>query len=303
VYPTLYQISDGFGIHTYGLMIMLAMLAAFVISSYRARIVGVDSDELPLMYLLVAAAGVFTSRLFYFLFSVPEVFFADPLSFFSSSEGGLVFYGGPIGGVVVGVTYCILKKIPAWKMVDIAAPTIMLGLAIGRFGCFFAGCCHGVHCEKPITNTLLSLPGGEMVLVEGAPYLALLFHPGVGVGSIHNLPLFPTQVWESSGAFLLFLGLSHMWKKLRFFDGQILVAMMLCYAVLRSTIENFRGDTIRGEDLWMGLTTSQTISVYMVGLCLLTVAIRFAWTRYAGVPMLEPETLFVFEEEDLDEAL
>ena len=72
---------------------------------------------------------------------------ANPLIFFDGNEGGLVFYGGAIGGVISGVIYCYLRKIPVWKMADIGAPAIMLGLAIGRLGCFFAGCCHGMIVE------------------------------------------------------------------------------------------------------------------------------------------------------------
>jgi phosphatidylglycerol---prolipoprotein diacylglyceryl transferase len=302
LYPTLYQVSDGFGIHTYGLMIMLALLAAFVVSSQRARQVGIDSDDLPLMYLLVAAAGIFVSRLFYFLFSVPEKFFADPTIFFSASEGGLVFYGGPIGGVLVGVAYCMAKKIPVLKMVDIGAPAIMLGLAVGRIGCFFAGCCHGSITGRDVSSTLLSLPGGEVVLVDGGPVLALLFHKGVGVGSIHGLPLYPTQIWEGIGAFLLFLSLSWIWKKLRYFDGQILVVMMIFYAGLRSSIENFRGDSIRGEDIVAGLSSSQSISVVMVGIALLFGLVRIAYARLKGEALFEPEIPFVHDER-LDEEL
>ena len=69
MYPTLYQFSESAGVHSYGLMILLALLSAFVISSKRARTIGVDSDELPAMYLLVAIAGILGARLFYFLFS------------------------------------------------------------------------------------------------------------------------------------------------------------------------------------------------------------------------------------------
>ena len=79
MFPTLYQITDGFGIHTYGLMIMMGLLGAFVYSSDRARKIGIDSDDLPLMYLLVAIAGVLGARLFYFLFSIPDVFFRNCL--------------------------------------------------------------------------------------------------------------------------------------------------------------------------------------------------------------------------------
>lgn len=275
MYPTLIKFSGSAGIHMYGLMILLALLSAFVISSMRAKKIGVDPDRLPLMYMLVALAGILGARLFYFIFSDTKNFFANPLIFFSADEGGLVFYGGAIGGVLVGVLYCYLQKIPVWKMADIGAPAIMLGLAIGRLGCFFAGCCHGAAVDEGhISSVLLELKGGSVVLLEHKPYLSLVFNPNVGVGSIFNTPTYPTQLWEFSGAFTLFLALSFIWKRLRHFDGQILATMMVFYAGLRSTIEQFRGDKIRGEDIVSGLSTSQTISVAMVVLAILIAAFR-----------------------------
>ena len=400
MFPTLYQISGNIGIHTYGLMIMLGLLGAFVYSSNRARKIGIESDDLPIMYLLVAVAGVLGARLFYFIFSATEAFFANPFIFFTDG-GGLVFYGGAIGGVVTGVAFCYWNKISALKMADIGAPAIMFGLASGRVGCFLAGCCHGrpvqlfvdtlrpsvltQHVQnwlkRPQTaddvflaiaqnpesaknvyaaiqaepaqqavfaqlaertqvslsqepsgifralseglrsayasggypaqeaqqlssaimnqagddgwTTILSqadllstlphdiqhaatehilstsltgsvLPGGEVVLVDGAPQLSLMFNKGVGVGSLYDIPLYPTQVWESLGAFSLFLALAWMWVHVRKFDGQIMATMMIMYAGMRSSIETFRGDKIRGED-WFGLlSTSQLISVVMV---------------------------------------
>ena len=275
MYPTLVKFSAQAGIHMYGLMILLALLSAFVISSIRAKKIGVDPDKLPFMYMLVAIAGILGARLFYFLFSDTQNFFADPSIFFSADEGGLVFYGGAIGGVVTGVIYCYLQKIPVWKMADIGAPAIMLGLAVGRLGCFFAGCCHGAAIDDAhISSVLLELQGGSVVLLDHSPYLSLQFNPNVGVGSIFHVPTYPTQLWEFSGAFSLFLALSFIWKKLRHFDGQILATMMVFYAGLRSTIEQFRGDKIRGEDIVSGLSTSQTISVAMVVLAILIVIVR-----------------------------
>ena len=409
MFPTLYQISGNLGIHTYGLMIMLGLLGAFVYSSNRARKIGIESDDLPIMYLLVAVAGVLGARLFYFIFSATEAFFANPFIFFTDG-GGLVFYGGAIGGVVTGVAFCYWKKISALKMADIGAPAIMFGLGSGRVGCFLAGCCHGrpvqlfVDTLRPsvrnehvqswlrrtqtaddvflaiaqnpeasknvyaaiqadptqqaifsqlaervqislsqepsqifrslseglrsayasggypskevqqlsssimsqagddgwttilsqadllstlphelrhaATESILSshitgslLPGGEVVLVDGAPNLSLMFTKGVGVGSLHDIPLYPTQVWESLGAFSLFLALAWMWIRVRKFDGQIMATMMIMYAGMRSSIETFRGDKIRGED-WFGLlSTSQLISVVMVVLAILLIVI------------------------------
>ena len=293
MHPTLIEFSDRVGIHSYGLLILTALLFAFMVSSRRAKTVGIDPDDLPLMYLLVAMCGILGARLFYFLFSDTTNFLANPLIFFDGNEGGLVFYGGAIGGVLSGVIYCYLRKIPVWKMADIGAPAIMLGLAIGRLGCFFAGCCHGmiVETDGHDHSVLMSFKGGDVLWLEHAPYLALSFNPGVGVGAIFHTPTYPTQLWEFTGAMTLFLVLSLIWKRQRYFDGQILALMMVMYAGLRTTIENFRGDSIRGEDIMSGLSTSQSISVFSLVLAIVIAIIQFR----KGVAH---EELFVSDLED-----
>jgi len=293
MHPTLIEFSERVGIHSYGLLILTALLFGFTVSSRRAKTVGIDPDDLPLMYLLVAMCGILGARLFYFLFSDTANFLADPFVFFDGNEGGLVFYGGAIGGVISGVLYCLLRKIPVWKMADIGAPAIMLGLSIGRVGCFFAGCCHGaaIELEEHAHSVLLSFKGGDVLWLDHAPFLALSFNPGVGVGAIFNTPTYPTQLWEFTGAMTLFLALSFMWSRLRYFDGQILATMMVLYAGLRSSIENFRGDSIRGEDIMSGLSSSQSISVFSLGVALVIALIQFR----KGVASEEP---FIGELED-----
>ncbi len=297
MHPTLIEFSERVGVHSYGLLILTALLFAFMVSSRRARLVGIDPDDLPLMYMLVAMCGILGARLFYFLFSDTANFFANPFIFFDGNEGGLVFYGGAIGGTVSGVIYCYLRKIPVWKMADIGAPAIMLGLSIGRLGCFFAGCCHGaaVEMDGHTHDVLMSFKGGDVLWLDHAPYLALSFNPGVGVGSIFNTPTYPTQLWEFTGAMCLFGALSFMWYRLRRFDGQILATMMVLYAGLRSSIENFRGDSIRGEDIMSGLSTSQSISVFSLVVAVLIAVIQFR----KGVTSEEP---FVGDlDDELDE--
>ena len=85
-------------------------------------------------------------------------------------------------------------------------------------------------------STLTEMNGGKLITVDGSPHVSLDFKPGVGVGSIHNIPTYPTQMWEATGAFGLFLFLAFLWKRFRKFDGQILATMMICYAALRTTL-------------------------------------------------------------------
>ncbi|MEL6341816.1 MAG: prolipoprotein diacylglyceryl transferase [Myxococcota bacterium] len=286
------------GFHTWGLMVMLAFLAAFLLVSARAPKVGIEPDSLVPLYLIISIFGMAGARLLHFVFAEPDAFFANPLVFFDMGQGGFAFLGGVLGGVISGAVYAGVRKIPVLKLADVAAPAIMLALGIGRMGCFFAGCCHGQVCALPtdvpmtVRSVLLSLPGGSIVTVDGFPFLALVFERGVGVGAIFDVPLFPTQMWEIATGVTLFALLSWMWARARYFDGQILAAMMVLYAAARITIEGFRGDVVRGVDQFgSGLSTSQLVGVALV----VTAAIIVAWRAPKGVA---PEQEVVFDDDD-----
>jgi phosphatidylglycerol:prolipoprotein diacylglycerol transferase len=289
VYPTLYEF-DGVGLHTWGLMVMIAFCAASVVLGVRAGKVGIDSDRLMPFFLLITFGGLIGSRLLHFLMAEPATFFRHPLDFFNLSKGGFAFYGGAIFSTIAGAAYAVRARIPAWKLADAAAPSIMLGLAIGRLGCFFAGCCHGRAIGTLATSTLLTLPGGSIVTVHGFPWVAFVFTKGVGVGDIFDVPIYPTQLWEASAAFLLFLFLSWEWKSARKFDGQVMATLLVTYPILRTVIESFRGDTVRGTSYFGALSTSQVVSIPVFAIGLAIFLLRFR----RGV---EPEVEITFDEE------
>lgn len=290
MYPTFFRF-QGQGFHMWGLMLMFAFTAAILVLNKRAKKVGIDPDLLVMFYQVIIISALIGSRLLHFVFAEPALFFANPMVFFDTDQGGFAFYGGAIGGAVAGSWYIKRHGIAFWKLLDAAAPTMMLGLAVGRLGCFFAGCCHGRVTDSVQTGTLLGLPGGSIVLTDGLPLVAFNFVSGVGVGSVHGVPLYPTQWFESFGAFSVFAFLSWLWAKRRRFDGQVFGVLLMLYPILRSTIETFRGDMVRGTD-WLGLfSTSQLVSIptFLLGLSI------FLVRRRAG---LEPESPFEYEEDE-----
>jgi phosphatidylglycerol:prolipoprotein diacylglycerol transferase len=292
MFPTLYS-SDMVSIHSWGLMVLTAFAVACGVSGWRAPKVGIDPDKLVPLYLLVGGAGMLGARLLHFVFAEPDLFFGNPLVFFDVNHGGWAFYGGVIGGVGSGAIYAKLRDIPVWKLADIAAASIMLGLAIGRVGCFLAGCCHGGVCDAPVLGDLLVLPYGEVKLVEGFPFLALRFEPGVGVGALRGSILYPTQLMEIASGITWFAVLSAMWRWGRRFDGQVLAAMMVLYAGSRTWVEGFRGDTIRGlyEVAGVQLSTSRLVAIGMAVGALVIVAVKLR----GGVA---PEAEFVSDEDE-----
>lgn len=291
MYPTLFEL-QGLSFNTWGLMVMVAFGAACLLVGRRAGAVGIDPDKLVGFYFALIAASIPGARLFHFLLAEREAFLAQPGLFFDPGAGGMAFLGGVIGGVLGGAAYALAARIPAWKLADVAAPAIMLGYAIGRVGCFFAGCCHGAACGAQVERILLDLPGGNVVWVEGFPYLALTWERGVGVGRIFSVPVYPTQLWEIAIGLALFGLLTWMWRSWRWFDGQIMAALLVTYPLARIVTERFRGDTIRGLYEVGG---AQLSSSQLAGGFLLLVALGITLLRWPyGVA---PEAPFEPEED------
>lgn len=277
MWPTLYTQQTAVGevpYNSWGLMITLAFLAASIVSHRRAARVGIDPDKMVGVYLISIALGLAGARLLHFLMATPDVFFADPMVFFRLWQGGFAFYGGFILAGIGAVWYGIRKGMNPWKLADVVGPTVMLGLAFGRIGCFLAGCCHGMDVALPADARPIlpdTFSGGQIFLVEGFPFFVQLTRHGVG----HNdVPVYPTQLWESAAAFTIFLVTSWIWRHRRF-DGQVIGAVLVLYSIWRPINESMRGDEVRGVD-YLGLfTTSQLISIPVAVLGVAILVLRF----------------------------
>lgn len=292
MYPTLIETPFG-GVHSWGLLVMLAFLGAFVVLYRRAPAVGIDPDRLVPLMLVLTGGALLGARLLHFVFAEPAVLLANPLAFFSPGKGGWAFYGGLIGGAAGALGYARWVGIPPWKLADTVAPTVMLGLAIGRMGCFFAGCCHGAICALPAGAPLLRLPYGEILPVSGFPWVALRFLPGAGVGALRGEVLYPTQLLEVGFGLLWFALLSAIWARFRRFDGQVLALMLVLYAGSRTWVEGFRGDTVRGLHTVPGVdltvSTSQIVAAVMVMAAVGIAAWRAPRGRAPEQPFVAPE--------------
>jgi phosphatidylglycerol:prolipoprotein diacylglycerol transferase len=175
-------------------------------------------------------------------------------------RSGGVFYGGLIGAVAALVLLLRKRRIAFWTFVDMAAPAAALGHAIGRVGCFLAGCCWGRECSLPWAVTFTD-PAAER-----------------NVGVPLNVPLHPTQLYESAGLLAL-CGLLLALGRRR--PGQVFAVYLGGYALLRFTIEFFRGDP-RGSVFGGALSTSQ-----LIALAGFTAALGIAWwsrTKTADAP-------------------
>ena len=259
MYPELFRIGN-FPINTYGVLLALAFLSALLIAAKLAARDGLPRERVYDLGLWMLLAAIVGSKVL-MLFTEPE-YRENPLRLVSLDflRSGGVFYGGLITAVIAGYFLIRRYKLPWWKTADAFAPGIALGNAIGRQGCFAAGCCWG----KPTT-----MPWGVQFTEAGHEVT------GVPLG-IH---LHPTQLYESFGALLIFFFLLWLHRR-KLFSGQVILFYAVLYAVMRFTIEIFRDDP-RGDILGLtsltGLSTSQMLSI-IVGLWGLVMLI-LRWRR------------------------
>jgi phosphatidylglycerol:prolipoprotein diacylglycerol transferase len=244
-------------IHTYGLLLAVAFIAGIWLASRNAAKAGLNPDSIWNLGLIIIFSALVGAKLLLFL-SDYSYYSENPREIFSLStlRSSGVYYGGLLLALAASAWYLHKTKLPSWKVADITAPGIALGQSIGRIGCLSAGCCYG----KPTT-----LPWGITFTNQYA-------YDNVGVPL--NIPLHPTQIYESIGTFLLFLFL--MWRlKRKHFTGQIILQYLMLYAGLRFVIEFFRGDEDRGFVLHGLLSTSQFIGI----LTILGGAVAFVYVR------------------------
>jgi len=242
-------------LHTYGVAIAIGFVVAIVLGVREARRTGLDVARIMDMAFWFLIAGLVGARLvfmmvewkdYYNMCVAPEevgLIESNCFAIFEFWKGGLVFYGGLIGGVAAAIIYLRKYNLPAWRYSDAMVVSVPIGQFFGRLGCVSAGCCHGkyvpsdrlVALEWPIdTPAYRVLMDKPEIAVEKAKFLA------EGFVTAH-----PTQLYESGAMLLVFLFL--LWFRTRkTFHGQITLMYVIIYAFVRSFIEMFRGDTVRG---------------------------------------------------------
>jgi phosphatidylglycerol:prolipoprotein diacylglycerol transferase len=256
MYPRLFELPwsiPRFGpitVYTYGVLLAAAYLLGLQLAMVRARKRNLDATRVMDLGIYIIISALVGAKLL-LLVTDFQTFRSNPAELLSLARSGGVFYGGLILAVVVALIYIRRIGLPLWTTCDVFAPGIALGHVIGRFGCFFAGCCWG----KPTT-----LPWG---ITFTDPFAA------ANVGTPLNQSLHPTQLYEAGAEFLILALLLGTENKGKPFAGRTFWLYMLLYAVSRFIIEFFRDDP-RGM---VGvLSTSQFISVILAPLAVIMLA-------------------------------
>ena len=240
-------------LHTYGLLLATAYLVSIGLTSRLAGKEGVPSNRVWDLGFVVIVSALLGAKVLLVITDL-GAYVERPSRLLSLEfwQAGGVFYGGFIGAVV-GTGWYVRKcsDLSFWNVADAAAPAIALGQSVGRLGCFAAGCDYGRVSDLPWAVTFTSQYANRYV---GVPI---------------NIPLHPTQLYESFTALMLFGILLWTYKR-RSFNGQVFCLYLMLYGGARFALEFFRGDAVRGFVFDGLLSTSQLVSliIFPAGLIL-----------------------------------
>ncbi|KXZ39541.1 phosphatidylglycerol:prolipoprotein diacylglycerol transferase [Alkalithermobacter thermoalcaliphilus JW-YL-7 = DSM 7308] len=222
----------GIDIRWYGILISMAMVIGIFIALNGAKRAKIDEDRLLDLYLIAIPSSIIGARVYYVLFNL-EYYKGDLFKIINIRSGGLAIHGGIIGGLIAGYIYCKLKNIDFRKVIDISAPGIILGQAIGRWGNFFNQEAYGRPTDLPWAIT------------------------------IDGVKVHPTFFYEFVWNICVFIFLIKF-RKNKKYEGQIFIYYAIGYSIGRFFIEGLRIDS-----LMIGpFKTAQLVSLLTITGCI-----------------------------------
>ena len=242
MWPILLKIGP-FTLQTVALLHTLGIMTAIWWAWRKAPSAGIEQESIINLSWILVIWAIIGSRIFSILFDGSlSWYLSHPVQMLMLWNGGFTFYGGFVFATVAGIWYVNKHNMNGWKVADLLAPAMALGIAVGRLGCLASGDSYGKPTNMPwaitFTNPHAMAPTG--------------------------IPLHPTQLYSVSVLLLVF-GLLWYWQRRQKFDGELFLVFMMAYAVVRSFVEIFRNDP-RGVYLHGLISTSQIISLFVFGL-------------------------------------
>jgi phosphatidylglycerol:prolipoprotein diacylglycerol transferase len=262
-------------ISTYGTCIVLALIATWIWLRGRAARAAIEPSRIDLLMPHLAGTGLAGAWLFGKL--------ADRAV--GTDDHAAVLVGSLLLATAAGIGFGIASRIPLGILGDLCSAPLALGIAIGRLGCFFAGCCFGKVCDHPTALTAVRYPAGSFAWLE-QQHAGLLPPDFAG----RSLPVYPVQMYESAGCLLLALAIASLrWPRIagKAVAGERFLAVGIGYALLRFFAENLRGDNPPIH----GLTFSQWTSL---GILLLAGSTWFLRRHFAKLWHLPPYEQYSF---------
>jgi phosphatidylglycerol---prolipoprotein diacylglyceryl transferase len=263
MYPHLFSIGD-FTVTSFGLMMFLAFVGGAWVLARQFEMRGIDPEHAWDMLLWIAIGGILGAKLYYIGLNLDDLI-ADPVRSITS-RGGLVWYGGFIGGVAAFYWQVRKRELPIARTFDSSAPALALAYGIGRMGCFLVGDDYGRPTDSWIG---IAFPEGYPPTTAGY-FRSIGYDIAPAIPDTAVLAVIPTQLFEIAAGLIMFGILWRLSGSLR--DGRLFAVYLVLYGIERFTIEFFRAKT---DHTGLGLTTSQVASL------LILVVAAVIWKRTA----------------------
>ena len=255
-------------VYGYGFMLFVAFLLAVQMATWRLQSEGLGSDFVWDLAMWIFFSGIVGSRLFYVIqyrdvvFAGKQGYFEHVLAAVNLPNGGLTLFGGVILASIAAIVflnrYCRRHNLTPLYLADVIVPSLFVGIACGRLGCFLNGCCYGDRCDLIWAVTF---PNGSVA------YQSLQFRGLLPPDALASLPLHPTQIYSSLNAVVIAV-LTTVYFRYRTRNGAVVALALIVYPISRFVIEILRWDESAKWDT--GLTISQLVSlfVFAIGLAM-----------------------------------
>jgi phosphatidylglycerol:prolipoprotein diacylglycerol transferase len=262
-------------IYSYGAMLCASIVVGWFLTLRLGDRDGLPRELLANCYFVTAIASLVGSRVLYVLTNWDE--FHGVLDMLAVRRGGLVAYGGFLGGFVGSWWYLRRRQVALLPWGDVAAPSLAAGLMLTRIGCYMFGCDFG----KPLTaaaptwlKRLGTFPRWPSDVLDSAGSPAWLQHVdlrGLSVSAQASLPVHPTELYESLAGALLLL-MTWQLRRVKRFRGEVFLALTFGYGYLRFLLEIVRDDSERGsfgpalrEHIWIPVLLALLAAAFSYG--------------------------------------
>ena len=278
-------------IYSFGLMLVVGCWLAILLAQYLSKRSGLDPETFVNLGILALVGGIVGARASHVLEHWHQYFgpYGEGLlSAINIRSGGLTYYGGVLLATPLCIAYGIRKRVPIPRGMDIIAPCLLIGLGIGRVGCFLNGCCWGATCDAPWAVTFpydspayvdhvdqgLIKPNPAPLLIEDptqparahwatqdevrkSPQLTAI------ASTLRSAPVHPSQLYSTLAALLL-AGALVAYYTTAPVPGRVFALMMMLEGVARYTIETLRVEPPVVHLAGYGLSYSMVVGALLV---------------------------------------
>ncbi|WP_042350748.1 prolipoprotein diacylglyceryl transferase [Bacillus massiliigorillae] len=252
-------------VHWYGVIIGTGLLLGLLLALRESDKRGLKKEIFLDLILFAVPISIICARIYYVIFQW-DYYVQHPGEIIAIWNGGIAIHGALIGAVLTAIVFCRVKKISFWKVADIAAPSLLLGQAIGRWGNFINQEAYGGEVSRQFLENLM-IPDWiiNQMYIDGVSGLAY-YHPTFLYESL----------WNILGVIILLL-----LRKVNLKRGELFLTYVIWYSIGRFFIEGMRTDSLMLTDT---LRMAQFISIVLIVGAVLTLIVRrvkgFSNARY-----------------------